>query len=379
MADAHNVVERIRNFLQAGHQTALETLRVLAQEYSDACNEVNRRLSRCDEFLRQGLHSEAIHFAQAEPNLLDVLGVLDFPERQEWDQVVAHHSLPAPPVFLIDTATALNRAYAQTAPLNDLLKHHRRLALERAPIGERLAVLRQIAQRDAGNAVWDQDIVIFEKVRLGQIESEVQQLSRRASAPPLEQLERLRTELHGTPWKMPVTSNLLNTLGEMHKSVREQHFLDQTDQLARDLAAARENKDEAQARRLSAEWMKQTGKDSVAAPSALSSQRANDVLQWLDKLDRQHAKKKIHDQAVRELEDALADPETPVAELEEVYREVAKNKEAVPANLETTYRRRVREAAAARKLRDNLIFMSVVVVGVIALAIFLFVVVINRP
>ena len=77
MADPQRVVEGIRNLLHSGTQAQLQQLQALAQEYVEACQEVNRRLARCEEFLRQGLRSEAIHFAQAEPNLLDVLAVLE--------------------------------------------------------------------------------------------------------------------------------------------------------------------------------------------------------------------------------------------------------------------------------------------------------------
>src|SRR4051794_4961145 len=98
MADAQRVVEGIRNFLHSGHTAAIESLRILAQEYSEACHEVNRRLARCEDFLRQGFRPEAIHSPQAKPNLLAVLPILDFPERKKGARVVAHYSLPPPPV-----------------------------------------------------------------------------------------------------------------------------------------------------------------------------------------------------------------------------------------------------------------------------------------
>ena len=126
-----------------------QTIRALAQEYSEACHEINRRLTRCEEFLRRGLRSEAIHFGEAKPNLLDMLKVLDFPERAEWDQAVVQYQLPAAPVFRLETATALDRAYTEVAPLEELLKRHRLLALERGPVGERLAITSPICVRFA--------------------------------------------------------------------------------------------------------------------------------------------------------------------------------------------------------------------------------------
>jgi ABC-type transporter Mla subunit MlaD len=73
MADTQRIVDDIRTFVHASDQTCNDSLRALAAAYAAACKEANDRLRRCDEFLRQGLRSEAIRFAEAEPNLLDQL------------------------------------------------------------------------------------------------------------------------------------------------------------------------------------------------------------------------------------------------------------------------------------------------------------------
>ena len=203
MADAQRVVEGIRNFLHSGHQVSLDALRALAQDYVQGCDEVNRRLARCEEYLRRGMRSEAIHFAEAEPHILDLLAVLDFPERPEWDKTVGEHQFPAPPVFRMETAAALNRAYAESAPLEELLKRHRLLALARAPVAERLGVMRQLAQLDPSSPFWDQDIVALEKVRLLQLRGEVEALARRKDVPSQSRLEGLLVEVRGIPGAPP--------------------------------------------------------------------------------------------------------------------------------------------------------------------------------
>ena len=286
MADAQRVVEGIRNFLHSGHQTALEALKSMAQEYGDACQEVNRRLARCEEFLRQGLRSEAIHFAQAEPVLLDVLSVLDFPERADWDQVVMQYSLPAPPAFRIDTATALNQAYAQAAPLDDLLKRHRLLALARAPLADRLAVLRQIAQLDPGNPIWTQDVLVFEQARLQQILAEVDQFRRRHDMPPLHQIEALFRELQGVPWRTPVPAELLGAITTMYHTLCNRQAQQRLEQFVHDLEAAQRNQNDALVRALAQQWQQLT-QQVVLAPNDPLVGRANAVVAWLAKRDRQ--------------------------------------------------------------------------------------------
>src|ERR1700747_2451391 len=112
MTDHHRIVDDIRSFLQASDQTFSDSLRSLAEAYNEACRETNARLRRCEEFLQKGLRSEAIHFAQTEPALLEVVAALDFPERPEWEQVALGYGLPPPPHLRIETAEALNRAYS---------------------------------------------------------------------------------------------------------------------------------------------------------------------------------------------------------------------------------------------------------------------------
>ena len=69
------------------------------------------------------LRSEAIHLAESEPNLLDSLAALDFPERADWDELVQIYQLAAAPKLAVDQAQFLNEAYAQEDPLQDLLAH----------------------------------------------------------------------------------------------------------------------------------------------------------------------------------------------------------------------------------------------------------------
>ena len=67
MIDYQRVVDEIRSFLQSPDQTYSASLKELASVFAEACQEVNQRLRRCEEFLQKGLRSEAIHFAQVEP------------------------------------------------------------------------------------------------------------------------------------------------------------------------------------------------------------------------------------------------------------------------------------------------------------------------
>src|SRR5436309_2319194 len=102
MPDYQRTVEEIRCFLLLSVQALTDELKILAAAYAAACRDVNQRLARCEEFLNKGLRSEAIHLAQAEPALLEVVAVLDFPERPQWEEVLVYFGLPPAPRLLLE-------------------------------------------------------------------------------------------------------------------------------------------------------------------------------------------------------------------------------------------------------------------------------------
>src|SRR4029077_815572 len=144
MSNSQQTVDEIRSFLQSADQTLTDPVRQLATAYARACQEIGKRLRRCWEFLQQGLRSEAIHLAEAEPNLLDELATLDFPERKQWEEVCLSYGLASPGRLNFEAAEALNEAYADALPLDGLLRKHRLLALTRAPVAQRLSLLRRV-------------------------------------------------------------------------------------------------------------------------------------------------------------------------------------------------------------------------------------------
>ena len=134
MSDIQQVVDELRFILQREVISQTGELAALVAEYSRLCHEVNARLRRCDDCMKQGLRSEALHLAEAKPNLLEAVAILDFPERDDLIEVVNLCFLQPPEPLLVDVASGLNSAYAEAEPLQKLLDSHRLLALGRAPL-----------------------------------------------------------------------------------------------------------------------------------------------------------------------------------------------------------------------------------------------------
>lgn len=175
MIDYQAIVDEIRNALMFSETAAPETLRRLADRYADACGELNERLQSCARALRQGNVAEAVRLAEMEPNLLDVYTILDFPEREEWGEVAATLAFAVPPPFLAEQARELNDAYASQNALEPFLKRYRLAALARAPLAERIALLREISQAEPQNIAWNRDRESLERVRLETLDAEVKE------------------------------------------------------------------------------------------------------------------------------------------------------------------------------------------------------------
>ena len=101
MNEYQQIVDDIQTLLVSEQEIAVTEFTVLHDQYTEALKGVNRRLRDCDELLKKGHRSEAIQQCETEPNLLDTVTVLDFPEKEAWDQFTKRFNLPVTPQLLI--------------------------------------------------------------------------------------------------------------------------------------------------------------------------------------------------------------------------------------------------------------------------------------
>src|SRR4051812_2303438 len=125
MPEYQQVVDNIRAILGAVDQTRTDEMAALATAYASLCRETNDRLRRCVDYLHRGLQSEAIHLANTQPALLDMVAALDMPELPEWETLSSTYEMTRPPRLMLEAAAELNEAYALEQPLQSLLKRHR--------------------------------------------------------------------------------------------------------------------------------------------------------------------------------------------------------------------------------------------------------------
>src|SRR5262249_49851009 len=136
-------------------------------------------------------------------------------------------------------------------PLQDLLRRHRRLALQRARLQPRIAVLRQLAVHDPGNPVWSDQLRTLERARLLQIEELASEAIRHNDA---EAIARLIAEIDSPGWADPPPQRLVQSLRNADAQFHEQQFRANLEDLRSRLENARSARDTVQGRLLRKEW-----------------------------------------------------------------------------------------------------------------------------
>lgn len=365
MIDYQRVVEDLRNALYAASAGQAESLPATAEAYSQACHAINERLRQCGALLRQGLRSEAIQQCELEPNLLDLVAMLDFPERQQLPEFLQYFNLPQAPQLLVEEAALLNEAYAAQQPLEALLEQHRLLALARGPLSRRIGVLRQIAELDMNNPIWPEDIAVFEAERLSQIQRE---LNRAARSNDRDTLEALRDEVTTSAWHTSPPPNLRTQVERALEDAWQQEARSRLEELEPQLNDAFAALDVQRARQLREDWNINASRCQLNPDEPLA-QHAAPALDWLAEQDAREHDEQSFQAAVAALEQALdgrwggtpiskARDET--AELERRYAVVVRFGREVPLHLERRYRTRMLALEDGQRRRFRLLVAAAV-------------------
>jgi hypothetical protein len=272
------------------------------------------------------LRAEAIQLADAEPNLLESFATVDFAERTEWDEIVSLYQLPSAEPLLSEVAQDLNEAYSVQQPLEKLLDRHRLLALCRAPLSQRLAVVRKLADADPGSRFWEDDLRLFEEARCKEIEGE----ARAASAGNDEvALAALMNEISSGLWRQPPSSSVVQAVTKMAMQVVGEH-----------LQVAYVNRNLDRARLLRDQWHELVPRSSNAGNGVPGNVAA--ALKWLAAEDSKSQALQTQYARLEALERMLVQPDASLAQLEQARKELLKSRRDIPEQLSSRLDTRIR-------------------------------------
>ena len=361
MLDYQRTIDNIRSILGSVGVIFPDAMEAAADEYAQACDAANERLRKCGKLLADGLRSEAIQQCEAEPNLLDLVATLDFPELHDWQMLLQSNGIQPPPPLLVDVAADLNEAYAQEQPMTAFLRRHRLLALRRAPLRDRIFTLRRLAELDAGNPIWKEDLREFERVRMQEIGRLAEAESRKGNVALVEQLA---SDLQSGEWQESPPPKLVQQVLQSHAKLVRNRAKAEMEQLEPQLNDAFSQFDVAKGRALRERW------NTCALLCDLNSEdelyeRALPALEWLQREDDSAADESAYQSAVSALEGAL-DSEMDRPELERLGHAVLRCERPIPPILEQRLRARISSLDLSRARRVRLIVAAVAAVLVLA-------------
>lgn len=341
------IYDRIRKQLEQPDGLTFEALQPLALEYRQEVRKANARLTECVQLLRKGLRSEAIQQAFMKPNVLDWAAKLDFPEFDEWLEILKFYSIDLPDIVDRDAAMQLHEALVEEQPLEELLKQHRRLAIAKAPLAWRLKVLRRLGELDPLNSVWKEDQEQWETVRLKQLPIE---LKTARDSNDVDLALQIFAELESSSWSVAPPQDLKTRAQKLANELKDAALLAELEKVLGKLHVAYGEGDEESGRQLRAEWISKSSMLSGQLPYELSIEAAP-ALEWLEQLKRERETRLLHSRNIESLELLLGRKGTKLLELQNAYYQLASTNVDIEPLLEKQYQTRVREIETTSRRR----------------------------
>ncbi len=363
MADYQQIVDEIRYALQSENCELTDALQLAAQEYSQACREVNLQLRKIGTYLDGGLRSEAIQLAEGPPNVEDLVNILNFPEQEEWADVVAIYDLPRNEPLNLRVIEQLNDAQVVELPLQSLMSRHRLLALHRAPLKMRLGVLRELLVSDPETFSWEEDVREFEKARLQEISQECRTAQREGN---FSQLRQLHVEVSSEDWLETPPTGLIKTIKASAAELTRQSAQRGLVEVSAELEQAFNELDLPRARGLATRW-KELERQAGQNVSPALTQQVTPILGWVqDELEREAAEKQFKSLIAR-LEHSL-DQSGDLEELDQLVHEINRLERGIPELLAIRYRNQ-REAIQLTRARTYRLQFGTAMAVVVVIAV----------
>lgn len=337
MSNHQRIIDSIHHVLTTDSAIDPNDLAALAHQYAEAVKDANRRIQTCVERLRGGFLQEAIDECEREPNLLDMVGTLDFLERDAWNDVLRQYSLPVPTDLQVALAEELNEAYTVEQQLARLMRLNRLHALARSPLPPRIEVLRKLAELDPKTSAWRGDLRDYEQLRLNQLGDEADQAIRRRSIVALAALEK---EVRSPAWQQAPATALVNRVIEAHTRLRGEGAHQQLVGLEQELTAAFSELNVERGRTARAQWNARAA-IGISDPQDPLLEQAAPALQWLDKEDHRERTEAQHQAMLVKLQQAL-DKDSPRTELERLANGVLQFGQGLPIVVQQRLNERLR-------------------------------------
>ncbi len=373
--DPNQVVQQIQGFLRSNNQELTQEIRELARDYADWGRHAADRLRRCEEFLQKGLRSEAVHHARLDPPLLDLAGVLLFPQHPQWDEVATLYGLPSTPLAAVppESLAELNHAFAEEEVLANDMRQYRRMVLEQAPLSNRAEKLRAMLMLEPDHRGLKENLHDVEVQLVADILEQIRKADR-AGKP--DDVGKRHQELITTPWTSPPSAAVVDEIQRIFNRHHAKVLDGMIKALGEQIVEAHGRHDAAALTRLLVEWDRVAGQAGVT-PGEKRARAVESARMWVTRVQSEQETRLQHEMALAELASAVAtgtDPNRLYTLYDRVYAfkgMLPRGVVLIPPDLENRYE------DAANRLRKTADFKRIIVlvatlsIGVAALVGFL--------
>ena len=373
MRDPQKLIDDIHGFLGRSDQTLTDDVRGLVGELNELASIADGRLRRCEDYLRRGLVGEAIHLAEVDPPVLEIVGALDFHGRPQWEEVLNMYGLPLPAGVNLSRAAALNQAYELHQKLEPLLREYRRLCLSRSSPGERIAVLGELSRNDPGNSGWKDDLALCEMPALAELTQAVKKAIPRGD---LVALAGIAQQLQMGAWSSLEAGMLMQQVQAELLSLRSKEARKGLNTHSAALRKAMAD-DELVAVTTAYQALYTVWQATGLPPEDPISQQLTQAAEWVQNAQGRHARKGEFDRQVAAFRTLLTSSRATEDSIEDGYSKLDRFGLPIPDALKKTYRHAIKRFqqetnARARRWdhRMNMTLLAIALpVSVVVLAI----------
>ena len=307
----------------------------LCSQYRKAVNDVNRRLLDCENLFQRGFKAEVVQEAERSPNLIETVGMLDFPDLDLLRELVSTFQLDPLPAMRHDIAASINECYSGNQLVDRILRQFRLYSLGLAPLKDRLDLLRQLNTLDDSNVGWADDVLVFERARISQIQKEIQLAT---SARDGRKLQKIYEELRSSEWTEKPPSTIAKSIKSTIKQYTDERLSKEATAVFIEFDAAYRERDHDQCNILLPQIeMYLTEHPGSLDPEQIST--VEDVQGWLNQLAQSEADEWNYRHLLEQLEREL-DQGAKIEQIERTFHTIYRLDKPIPDRIV----RRVNEA-----------------------------------
>lgn len=325
-------------------QQAFVILNELAADYSEACKRLNEQLRHAKEYSSVGNTGEAIRFIELFHVREDYENLTLDSQQERWKSFCQEYGLTVPVPLEDDLYNETTCLYESYEPIKATLSKFRLLSLERGPLKERLALLRQLANQDMGNSIWDEMSATLEKARDEEIEAEFSALPKtKESFSAASELLKELSPMVGRVTEAP--ESIVKKIQGFIDGARHEKQVDVLQNTVSKMLDAFREGDRPEVERLMADWVRFT---SQMQPNKVPKRLIEDVKgpsEWLKQIHTQDALEQEFNEKLFLLRQSFSDG----SDMEEIIdahgaaERAAENcGKAIPDSDEKTFKLRVR-------------------------------------